>query len=256
MIKNILSGVVMFLLKLNEHNRQASTHDLLKFLAIITMTVDHIGYYFYDDYTWLRIIGRMAAPIFFFVVGTAEHFKFKYTFLFWGMLITLIDYYTDTDFCINILVSFVIIRAFLNKYDPSQWSDLKLLIFFTVLILLNEWVDPWLEYGTIGLLFALSGNLISRQDTRGQYVLLATVALYFYIESSSLEVFTRLSYTSGLIAICCMLLALCSHFTLKPIAIPKPATTPMLSLARYSLNIYLFQVVLGDLGLWRLLSTL
>jgi len=38
--------------------------DYLKLIAIITMTIDHVGAFFYPEHVVLRIIGRIAFPIF------------------------------------------------------------------------------------------------------------------------------------------------------------------------------------------------
>ena len=38
--------------------------EMLKWLAIITMTVDHVGAVLYQDFTVLRWIGRLAFPLF------------------------------------------------------------------------------------------------------------------------------------------------------------------------------------------------
>ncbi|MFB0503842.1 MAG: TraX family protein [Candidatus Bathyarchaeia archaeon] len=42
--------------------------EILKWIAIATMTIDHIGAIFYSDYTLLRIIGRLAFPIFCYLI--------------------------------------------------------------------------------------------------------------------------------------------------------------------------------------------
>ena len=41
----------------------------LKLLALATMTVDHIGYILFPDVQWLRAVGRLAFPIFAFMVA-------------------------------------------------------------------------------------------------------------------------------------------------------------------------------------------
>lgn len=38
--------------------------NTIKWLAIITMTIDHIGYFLFPSQLWLRIIGRLAFPLF------------------------------------------------------------------------------------------------------------------------------------------------------------------------------------------------
>ena len=45
-------------------NNHDSGRDLLKWLALATMTIDHIGLVLYPQFSILRIIGRLAFPIF------------------------------------------------------------------------------------------------------------------------------------------------------------------------------------------------
>lgn len=40
----------------------------LKVIAIATMLIDHIGYCFFPELDWMRIVGRMAFPIFCFLL--------------------------------------------------------------------------------------------------------------------------------------------------------------------------------------------
>lgn len=41
----------------------------LKIIACISMLIDHIGYVLFPDVTVLRLIGRIAMPIFAFFIG-------------------------------------------------------------------------------------------------------------------------------------------------------------------------------------------
>ena len=41
----------------------------LKMIAILAMAIDHIGFLFYPQAIWLRIIGRIAFPIFAFMIA-------------------------------------------------------------------------------------------------------------------------------------------------------------------------------------------
>ena len=45
------------------------SNDKLKIIAVITMTIDHIGAYLFPRITILRIIGRIAFPIFAFMIA-------------------------------------------------------------------------------------------------------------------------------------------------------------------------------------------
>ena len=39
------------------------TSNQLKLLAMLTMTIDHIGVQLFPGILWLRIVGRLAFPI-------------------------------------------------------------------------------------------------------------------------------------------------------------------------------------------------
>lgn len=45
------------------------TGNQLKLLAVIAMTIDHIGAYLFPGVLWMRLAGRLAFPIFAFMVG-------------------------------------------------------------------------------------------------------------------------------------------------------------------------------------------
>lgn len=37
---------------------------MIKLIALVAMTLDHIGFYFFPGVLWIRLIGRMAMPLF------------------------------------------------------------------------------------------------------------------------------------------------------------------------------------------------
>ncbi|MBN2259620.1 MAG: hypothetical protein JW702_03705 [Clostridiales bacterium] len=47
-----------------------STSNLLKIIAMVTMLIDHIGYLFFPNIILLRIIGRIAFPLFAYLLVT------------------------------------------------------------------------------------------------------------------------------------------------------------------------------------------
>ena len=49
-----------------------SSYDFIKFVAVVLMVIDHIGYYFFPyDLMW-RSFGRMCVPIWLFLAGYAK----------------------------------------------------------------------------------------------------------------------------------------------------------------------------------------
>ena len=45
------------------------SNNQLKILAMVTMTIDHVGAYLFPQVMWLRIIGRLAFPIYAYMIA-------------------------------------------------------------------------------------------------------------------------------------------------------------------------------------------
>src|SRR5207244_4281126 len=46
----------------------------IKILAIICMIIDHVGLFFFPEYTLFRIVGRIAFPLFAWLIANGAHF--------------------------------------------------------------------------------------------------------------------------------------------------------------------------------------
>ncbi|MGH8578854.1 MAG: TraX family protein, partial [Gammaproteobacteria bacterium] len=55
--------------RIYKYGHQFTTLDAMKFVAIVAMVVDHAAYYLGDNQEEWRTLGRLAAPMFFFVAG-------------------------------------------------------------------------------------------------------------------------------------------------------------------------------------------
>src|SRR5688572_24086808 len=62
-----------------------TTTDLLKVIGVATFLVDHYGFFFHTDELWWRMFGRVASPIFFFLVGFARTREVPLTWLAFGL---------------------------------------------------------------------------------------------------------------------------------------------------------------------------
>lgn len=55
--------------------------NMLKMIALITMTIDHVGLILFPEYDWMRIVGRVAFPIFAFMIAEScryTHSRLRY----------------------------------------------------------------------------------------------------------------------------------------------------------------------------------
>ena len=83
------------------------TTSQLKYTALIFMTIDHIGAFIPGTPIWLHYIGRLAAPIFFFVavegiMHTVNRKKYLLRLYISSVLMSAAEYVIET-FC-NIIV--------------------------------------------------------------------------------------------------------------------------------------------------------
>ncbi|MEO0392987.1 MAG: TraX family protein [Pseudomonadota bacterium] len=138
--------------------------DWLKALAVTTMIIDHIGYYFMADSDWWRLVGRFSAPIWLFLIGFALTHAIPKRLVLGAILLVLVDLATmEPLFPLNILASIIIIRWALPIITkPALLTPENLLPMVVVLgcLALPSWFA--VEYGVLGLLFALFGHLCRR----------------------------------------------------------------------------------------------
>ncbi len=83
----------------------------LKLAALIAMTIDHIGMILFPDTTWLRVIGRIAMPIFAFMIAegcyyTRSRLKHFLTIFGVGVLCQVVRLLFVGDYYQSILITF------------------------------------------------------------------------------------------------------------------------------------------------------
>ncbi|WP_206172736.1 TraX family protein [Acidilutibacter cellobiosedens] len=98
----------------------------LKIIAIITMLIDHIGAVLFPDMIWLRMIGRLAFPIFAYLISEG-YFKTKdvkkYMLrLFIFALISQIPFYFAfrEGFYLNVFFTLFLGLYAIYKYDQTK----------------------------------------------------------------------------------------------------------------------------------------
>lgn len=134
---------------------------VLQIIAIITMAIDHVGCYLFPDQLWLRAIGRIAFPIFAFLL--VEGFKHTRSLpkYFARILITAII----TQFAIagldtwskyNVLFSFCLSLIALLCAEYGGFF----IVVIPLLVLAAGAINC--DYGTLGVLLVLGFYYIDR----------------------------------------------------------------------------------------------
>lgn len=153
----------------------------LKLIACVTMLIDHIGAVFFPQNLWLRIIGRLAFPIYCFLLAEgARHTKnpAKYALrLFIGLLLSEIPFdlalYGQISFAhqsvmLTLLLAFLM--ALCMKKLP-QWGKVLIVIpYYFAAELLHT------DYGGLGIVMAAI-FIISRELPEPMVIQTAGLAL-------------------------------------------------------------------------------
>lgn len=132
----------------------------LKIIALILMTIDHIGVLIFPETEWLRYIGRLSAPIFVFCVteamrNTSNQKKYLGKLFGFSLVTTFLFYMAMlVDFCLTGKMSEIplnitgllfqgalliyIIEAVRQKKDKWQWLILGYIIYQCIMKQLYE----------------------------------------------------------------------------------------------------------------------
>lgn len=143
-----------------------TTYDLLKSFALLLMILDHIGYYFYPENEWFRVIGRASMPIWLFLVGYARSRDLsKPLWVGAGILILSNFIFGGGVFPLNILATIIFVRLLLDRVVSLTFRNGEMCLYGTFVISTLAIVTYFFtEYGTIALLIAMAGYLARHRD--------------------------------------------------------------------------------------------
>ncbi len=166
--------------------------NLLKFLAVIFMTFDHINEFFPDMPIFFRWTGRLAAPIFIFLTGESYRFtsnKKRYLFRLYisSVIMALINYislFKYTEINNNIFRTLLICVLSYYLYEQIREKKYKFVILFitwqiTTFIILITFVN--INFITEGIATIFIAPLLGSIFNMEGGILYVLLALFFYI---------------------------------------------------------------------------
>lgn len=205
------------------------------------MTVDHVGAYLYPDILWLRAIGRVTFPVWFFLVGFSTKHRIRQDILWFSLLMIPLNPLTGVSvFPLNALVSIIIARLFMNLIDNRNLLEKEPLTLWVAIAIFGASTSLMMEYGSFALMFACLGY-ITRHDLRGWryrafYILSFLFFVGWQIALFRFDLAQSLFVVIGMAAVCGYLY----HFNIQHLANPPGnwLTVPVRFLARNSLHYY------------------
>ncbi len=148
-------------------NKNSINLNILKYIAVITMLIDHVALAFVDDskiiYVIMRMIGRTAAPIMFFAAVEGYHHTQNLKKYLTRLLIFALVSYLPFIFAFNnqfnslkLNVIFTILLGVLAIYVRREIKSFPLKILAILIIIL---ASTYADYSYIGVLIILLFDL-------------------------------------------------------------------------------------------------
>lgn len=173
---------------------------LLKIVAIITMTIDHIGAILFNNNSILRIIGRIAMPIFAFQIAIGfknTHSKEKYIFrMFFTALLSEISFmlmltsgsfaYSSHNICFTFTLALIIL------YLIELGKKYKIFIMASIFLLILSAFLP-IDYNIYAILLVLVFYFFEKRKCIYTFGMVFIALSYYFFKNNMTQSFMLLS---------------------------------------------------------------
>ncbi len=203
---------------INERIQTERKSDWLKIIAMVTMLIDHVGYYLLPQgtstYLAMRIIGRIAFPIFAFYVATGYKRTSdinKYMIrMFVFALVTQVPFYffSHGRFYLNVMFTFFMALLMLRLYERKN-------LLWVVMLFISDILN--MDYGAYGLVIVLIFYLFGENRKKSFFLLLALSLVY---DSLKVLEYGHFHWTFYLQSLCVMAIPVI-YYNFKQIRINK-----------------------------------
>lgn len=173
------------------------SNNQLKILAMIAMTLDHVGAYLFPNVLWLRLIGRLAFPIYAFMIAEGCRYT-RSPARYLGCLAGLAVVCQVVSFlamgslyqCIMVTFSLSVALILLIKYARRKQTVLSWLIVASAVLvasflchglpILLPGTDYNVDYGLIGVMAPVLVYLCPKKPAQLAALALCLAALCLY----------------------------------------------------------------------------
>lgn len=235
------------LAKLNKYGAGLNSHDLVKFTALVIMTVDHIGFFFFPEEMWWRAIGRITFPVWFFLVGYSRGKQIPKDLAALAAVMILADsVMLYPIFPLNALVSIMACRLLVVWMEKRGRIHGNL---FAIYLGCLVWLIPLdfvFEYGAQAILYAFGGYLVRHRPGERDTYLFMTGALAAFLAMQLFMFPFDIVQTVWVVCGTAVVTYYLSHFDLKHYELPDRWHIPAMAVrfvSRYSLYYYLLHYV-------------
>lgn len=185
-------------------SRRPFSGNALKIFAAIFMTLDHMGLMLFPDQILFRILGRLALPIFAYMI--AEGCKYtrnrkKYFAMVFGLgaVCQIVYWFVDRSLYFSILITFSL--SILMIYALQVWSETKTAVSglsFVALVTAVWWLNQifTIDYGFWGCMLPVFAALPHKTDYDRYPVSILTLGLgliFLALDIGGIQIFSVLA---------------------------------------------------------------
>jgi hypothetical protein len=228
-------------------SRQSNYQDFIKFIAIITMIIDHLGMYFFPEATFMRAIGRTSMPVFCFFAGYNFGGRLSLKLFLCAVIVEVFSKYFiwQQFFVTTILVTILLGQLYLflfAKYINNFYSG-----YIHVVLTASLWIFSfeYIDYGTLGISIMILGYMLKHHCIGNKLAAGLVVTLTL---GHALITFQNIFnyYDLGIMSLGLAYL----YFLLSKGGFSKPIRVNLLPITRRSLEIFVVHIMLIE-TIWR-----
>lgn len=147
--------------------------NILKIIALMAMTIDHVGLMLLPDYEWMRIVGRIAFPIFAFMIAegcryTRSRLRYLLQIALMGISMQIVFFVATRSLYQSVFISFtlaIILIYVIDKAKKEQqikyWIYVGLSVFTITFLCLGlpnvlYKTDYDIDYNIVGVLIPVT----------------------------------------------------------------------------------------------------
>jgi len=216
----------------NQKN-MSNIQDLVKFIALITMMIDHEALYMDPSDALFRTIGRFTLPVFAFYAGYNFHGKIKHIIWIMGAILVGLHIYAFSNFIPNVLISIAFGQLYLfYAGDAIIANESVFFRHFLAMLVLAPATYMFIDYGTLTIALMMIGYKSANDLKKVEpgYIILALLGIMIFNEYNMSQAFTSLWQAIGRV-IAVALSGICLSYATHNSSIPlnlRPITRNML----------------------------
>ncbi len=237
-----------------------NSYDLLKTIAFFTMIIDHLGYYFFYNLIFLRLIGRTTILIYAILYGTNLKINKKPNTktLYFATLTSFFQFILlgiEEALPLNVLWCFYFSDYIINYIENIYYNNYKLFILLIILIIpLSYFGNFFIEYGLGFFMLVFCGKIFSKKIKNKKDIVNTILIFLMFLMYQIVNFNFNIKYSIILTIIYILLYKILYNFKIKPISAAKNTCIKIInnlciiisrrSMELYTIHLSLFMLIL------------